>query len=123
VRSASATAAGETPRPDPGRELETADHLSGCDAQPRAQHPSDRRYALAAVGRVGDLGEKPIHQPTIGAVLRLQPLRDINAEIVANHVRAGVAQHGVRGIDSVKSSTDPLPSFLGTRAATHPPTL
>jgi hypothetical protein len=111
------------PRPDTGRQLEPADDLFGGDAQQRAQPCSHRRDGLAAVGRFGDLSEEPIHQPAVGAVLRLQPLGDVHAEIVANHVGAGVAQHGVPSIDGVESGTDPLPRLFGTRARTHAPTL
>jgi hypothetical protein len=111
------------PRPDPGRELKAADDFPGRDAQPHPEHLSYRWYALAAVGWVGDLGEEPVHEPAVGAILCLQPLSDVNAEIVANHVGPGVAQHRVRSVDSVESSTDPLPCLLATRARTHIPTL
>jgi hypothetical protein len=91
--------------------------------QPRPQHLSDRGDALAAIRRVGDLGEKPIHQAPVSAVLRLQPLSDPNAEIVANHIGAGLAQHRVRSIDGIQSGTDALPCHLGAHTRTHAPTL
>ncbi len=73
----------------------------------------------SAVRWIGDLGEKLIHQPTVGAVLSLEPLGDLDAEGVANHVGAGIAQHDVGGINSVESSTDLAP-VLPRHSRTNP---
>jgi hypothetical protein len=111
------------PRPDPGRQLEAANDLSRRRAQPRPQRLPHRRDGLAAIGWLGDLFEEPIHQPTVGALLGLQPLGHRHPEIVAHLIRAGLTQHRIPSIDGIKSGPNPPPRLLGTHTPTHAPTL
>jgi hypothetical protein len=108
-----------TPRPNPRRQLEPARDLSRRDAQPRAQHPAHRRDARGPVRGFGDLAEEPIHQTPVRPLLSLQPLGHLDAELVAHHLRTGLAQHVVRGIDGIQLGTDALPRPLGAHARTH----
>ena len=55
-------------------------------------------------------------------------LRDTDSDVVGNNFRVDVAerletQDGVRSIDRIESSTDPLSRFLSTDARTHATTL
>ena len=106
--------AGQRPaRADPNRELEPSADFVGRDAQSLPQHRSHLRYRPGVIRRVGDLGENAVHQAAVGALLGLQPFRDVNAKPVAHQIRRRIAQHVVGGVDRIESGSDPFSCFVG----------
>jgi hypothetical protein len=102
------------PRPDPGGQLEPAEDLPRRQVQPRPQHVAHRRDGFAAIGGLGDLVEEPIYQPPVGALLGLEPLGHPHPKPIAHHIRVGLPQHRMRGVDGIQGSTNALPRLLAT---------
>src|SRR5882757_10972253 len=116
--------AGQRPaRPNPNRELEPSGDFVGWDAQSLPQHRSHLRYGPGFIRRVGDLRKDAVHETSVGALLRLQPFRDVNAKPVAHQIRWCIAQQVVGSVNRIESGVDPIPCLLGADRWTHTSTL
>jgi hypothetical protein len=116
--------AGQRPaRPDPTRELEPSGDFAGWDTQSIPQRRSHVRDGPGVVRRVSDLGEYPVHQAPVSALLRLQSICDINAKPVAHQIRWRIAQQVVGGVDRIESGADPSPCLLGADPCSHTSTV
>ena len=80
----------------------------GGDAQSLPQHRSHLRYGPGFIRRVGDLRKDAVHQAPVGALLGLQPFRDVNAKPVAHQIRWRIAQQVVGSVDRIESGIDPF---------------
>ena len=93
-------------RPDPGAHLHPAFDLLGRDAQPRPQAVDQVGHQAHLIGRIGDLGEHPVHQPAVGALLGLQPLGHLHPKL-ATHLIGGQLPHlGVGVIHLIGQHTE-----------------
>ncbi len=75
------------------------------------------------IGRIGDLGEHPIHQPAVGALLGLQPLGHLHPKL-ATHLIGGQLPHlGVGVIHLIGQHTKLLARRLSGNELAHATTL
>lgn len=89
------------------------------DAQPGPKRVAHRGNESGPVRRIGDLSEEPKHQPAVDPVLSFQPFGDVDAEVVADHIRLGLAQHQMGGVDRIECSANPLTCLLTADRETH----
>ena len=91
--------------------------------QPPGQAVHHRRHHRGLIGRIGDLTEYPIHQPAVAALLGLQPLGHLHAELVAHLITGPAAHLGVSELHLIGQRAKPLARRLPSHESSHTPTL
>lgn len=108
-----------TPRPDPRSKPHAAFDLPGRDAQSRPQPVQHRGHEPDLIGRIRKLTEHPKHQATVGALLSLQPLRQLHPKRIADPVRGQCPHFVVSGVNLIQQLTNPLTSCVSGNEVIH----
>ena len=81
-------------------------------------HSTDRICAMDPVSSGGSAISAKIRyiKPAVGALLGLQPFRDVDAKPVAHQIRRRIAQQVVGSVDRIESGSDPFPCLARRRS-------